>query len=1171
QDGKVDPADVHVDGVPTEEEERQMEELRRRKRLDLIKRDQENRERRKKEEKDKWWRGAELLYGERQNRSGAVIFKESVTRDECDIIGKCEPGDPGDSSCSTRFLSDEEQQRLKDRYSMEYSRWDKWTPTDPATLAEVEEREEEEDQKRSKEFEKSNPEFCKKMVDDMKARSEARDEKDSASTAARLKGNRFYKAKLWEKALDLYMTSLRARPYAVNTLANIAQTMLKLERWLDAVEFCDRALHVDGKCVKALSRRAAAFVKLAGKYSSNSFVSVNASATTRTAAATATGSPRYHLVGRPDGHPAALINDESYSGGDRKALATTGTGGKRESGAGNRIDRREPGEFMGEDVLHASYGGREGLMASALHDLDAAVNVDVDNGDIRRQRDNLKKEIDEEKAEAGVMGRVRNGPGNLRARRLPTDDLFEPGKEDLVAPINANPSGDCGASPLRQDFIRTGAGRADDATPIFASKTLSRDGAVAARDGCSFQGAPTGVEGDLREIDSVLHEALGDGGEMRQPSTLFSTAADRVEAGNGAPPQLPALLRLSSILEGSSTARVYLRASGGLGRLAAATVTAFAAIAANYSDTDDSGGGSLCETEEKASAAEIGPTSSAAAAGGAECASTDTLNNPRAANSSGAGCSKSKPTGVIQECEGDRERFASMLGAVSVALKGEERLAQQDVFHSGLLGDPCARAMQARHEGDQEDSAKSSAAGAAALLLSRVVEDVSIRTYVAKDEHLLSGLIGLIRAQSTPSRDVQAAASALRAVLIGCTATIAARTLSRTASTSSAMSTPTGQTEGRIAGWPTTAVGEALLAWRNGSGLMKDAPFCTGSALCSVLANLAMNENFRGTFAEPFIPRSRENKGQASTVAAVLVLVAGNAKADHSEARTVALAALVNACLHNHRVQTATLDAGGLALALATLSLRGDDRARYAPPLVAARSAGLLARLAPLPAALEAMTRRGVFDRIVEATVQNSTLGGDLYTSAALTHHKGDSTVDAITPSAAKTAAHAIERENLVRALGSILRSRPRPTSPAAGNGPPAPSSNVPAPVVVLAKDNPARLVVTAERAKLASTLVSFLPPAREDGVEGVTPASVPLRPKWSAPPAVTANVCVCLLHLLGGERSDHIADQVVAAGGISHLISLFANSGGEGGAISARTNAAICLARLARKPRHKQ
>lgn len=65
-------------------------------------------------------------------------------------------------------------------------------------------------------------------------------------------------------------------------------------------------------------------------------------------------------------------------------------------------------------------------------------------------------------------------------------------------------------------------------------------------------------------------------------------------------------------------------------------------------------------------------------------------------------------------------------------------------------------------------------------------------------------------------------------------------------------------------------------------------------------------------------------------------------------------------------VQTATLSAGGLALALATLSLEGEDRARYVPPLVAARSAALLARLSQLPEAHEAMARAGVVDRIIQ-------------------------------------------------------------------------------------------------------------------------------------------------------------------------------------------------------------
>ncbi|CBN78097.1 hypothetical protein Esi_0095_0048 [Ectocarpus siliculosus] len=300
-------------------------------------------------------------------------------------------------------------------------------------------------------------------------------------------------------------------------------------------------------------------------------------------------------------------------------------------------------------------------------------------------------------------------------------------------------------------------------------------------------------------------------------------------------------------------------------------------------------------------------------------------------------------------------------------------------------------------------------------------------------------------------------------------------------------------------------------------------------------------------------------------------------QAGRSEARSVALAALVNACLHNHSVQKATLAAGGLAFALATLSLEGKDRVLHVPPLVAARSAGLLARLSPLPEALEAMARPGVVDRIIQATVRSSTLGGDLYTNATRAKRVDDAADDlaaaAETEAAATSAANAAERENLVRVLGSILRSKPPVHTAACDDarrlGSPAPSSNVPG--VTTTNDGKDKIVTTARQLKLAEALISFLPPAREDGTEGVTTTSVSLRPKWLAPPAVTGNVCVCLLHLLNGEGSGHIATQIVDAGGIPRLISLFANSGGEGGALSARTNAAICLAKLARDPMHKQ
>lgn len=132
---------------------------------------------------------------------------------------------------------------------------------------------------------------------------------------------------------------------------------------------------------------------------------------------------------------------------------------------------------------------------------------------------------------------------------------------------------------------------------------------------------------------------------------------------------------------------------------------------------------------------------------------------------------------------------------------------------------------------------------------------------------------------------------------------------------------------------------------------------------------------------------------------------------------------------------------------------------------------------------------------------------------------------------AATAAADVTERENLVRTLGSILRSKPPPPSPtpaigACKVGPSAPSSNVPAAVAVPSNAR-AHLIATAEKLELAGALVSFLPPARGDGAGGVTVASVALRPEWCAPPAVTANVCVCLLHLLDGELSGRIAEQV--------------------------------------------
>ncbi|CAM9363301.1 unnamed protein product [Ectocarpus fasciculatus] len=717
----------------------------------------------------------------------------------------------------------------------------------------------------------------------------------------------------------------------------------------------------------------------------------------------------------------------------------------------------------------------------------------------------------------------------------------------------------------RDTRARTVERRTDDSSGVPLPDGKREEPTRAGKGKTFIYAGALGDENDLHTVDKILEEALG-GYEVGAKGLEATRLAQETEDA-GTNHQRHLLLRLASILEDNPTARVYFRASGGLARLAAAAAATPAAASRPHQDDR--------KTNTSASTSSPLGVPTASGAQGMSAGAVET---------GGGDGNGDVPSG---HAEGSKHpvRFASMLVAVSAALKGGERLAQQEVFKSGLLGDPCADAMRSIVEEGAEGivvaTADVSAAGAAALLLSRAIDDVSVRAYVARTTDLLAGLVGIVGAGSMPPLDVEAAADTLRAVLIGRTAPIAAKTLIKGASSAPAVSTEAGLMERkRMSSCPATAVGRALLAWKEDSGPMKGAPASTGIALCSVLANLAMNEEFRESFAKPYLSTSAGagvDAAGVSTVAAVLVLVARDMKADRSEARSAALAALVNACLHNHSVQKATLAAGGLAFALATLSLEGKDRVLHVPPLVAARSAGLLARLSPLPEALEAMSRPGVVDRIIQATVRSSTLGGDLYTTVTPAKSAGDAADDlaaaVATEAAATSVANATERENLVRVLGSILRSKP-PTHTAACYdartlGSPAPSSNVPG--VTTTKDAKDKVIATAGQLKLAEALISFLPPAREDGMEGVTSTSVSLRPKWLAPPAVTGNVCVCLLHLLDGEGSRHIATQIVDAGGIPRLVSLFANSGGEGGALSARTNAAICLAKLARDPMHKQ
>lgn len=180
-----------------------------------------------------------------------------------------------------------------------------------------------------------------------------------------------------------------------NLNAFIRQTLIKLERWLDAVEFCDRALHVDGKCVKALSRRASAFVKLAGEHpvSLAGVNNTNAIAVKPTTASStggcSVGVASLTAAGDANANANANKSEKASAGGEGCA----GGEGQEEE----KIDRCE------------RFGGRDGLMALALLDLDAAVEADPEGEDVRRQRDSLSQEIEEEKVRNSQPQQLQGG------------------------------------------------------------------------------------------------------------------------------------------------------------------------------------------------------------------------------------------------------------------------------------------------------------------------------------------------------------------------------------------------------------------------------------------------------------------------------------------------------------------------------------------------------------------------------------------------------------------------------------------------------------------------------------------------------------------------------------------------------------------------------------------
>eukprot|EP01036_Dinobryon_divergens_P025280 gene25280-33810_t len=228
--GKVDPENCRVEGIDTEEEKAEKERLRLERQKQYQEKEKQLQLKRKQEEIERWW-------------SGAEFFKpKSSTELEQDL---------DDVNLTVNPID-----KLRARYNFDYSRWEQWVPNDEATKEEIAANKRVIEEQKNKEFESQNPEFCSQFLSDAEKRQQIIAKKQESADISRLKGNRYFKARNFERALELYMEALKESPYDSKTLLNVAQVHIKSKNLEDASEFIKRTLYLEPKNVKALSRKA---------------------------------------------------------------------------------------------------------------------------------------------------------------------------------------------------------------------------------------------------------------------------------------------------------------------------------------------------------------------------------------------------------------------------------------------------------------------------------------------------------------------------------------------------------------------------------------------------------------------------------------------------------------------------------------------------------------------------------------------------------------------------------------------------------------------------------------------------------------------------------------------------------------------------------------------------
>ena len=150
------------------------------------------------------------------------------------------------------------------RYNCDYSRRSHTTyiPDDEATKEEYLQIQQDNESNEMLKFEKDNKEWCDMMKTNIQKGNEENVKRQNKVNKLRMKGNCYYKAKEYWKALDLYMEALQRNKFDIILLTNISMCYSKLEKIDEAIEFCNRANYVSDKNhTKALYHQALMYIK----------------------------------------------------------------------------------------------------------------------------------------------------------------------------------------------------------------------------------------------------------------------------------------------------------------------------------------------------------------------------------------------------------------------------------------------------------------------------------------------------------------------------------------------------------------------------------------------------------------------------------------------------------------------------------------------------------------------------------------------------------------------------------------------------------------------------------------------------------------------------------------------------------------------------------------------